>query len=177
MPWWRWLQWQWWGLDLAWTRWWFGFDQTSQAAWLQALFGEQLRWVGVIAVTSAFGAVALGLKLFRAEWSFLVRDPLSRSLRLLARLGVTPDPGESFMALCHRAAADRPELAEPLLAMAEAQQCLVYADLSRRSRHVQQRRWRHCQREVECRMARRRLDRRPLMRPDPSVPSRFNPSE
>ena len=63
----------------------------------------------------AFGAVALGLKLFRAEWSFLVRDPLSRSLRLLARLGVTPDPGESFMALCHRAAADRPELAEPLL--------------------------------------------------------------
>ena len=69
------------------------------------------------------------------------------------------------MALCHRAAADRPELAEPLLAMAEAQQCLVYADLSRRSRHVQQRRWRHCQREVECRMARRRLDHRRLMRP------------
>ena len=177
VPWWRWLQWQWWGLDLAWSRWWFGFDQTSQAAWLQALFGEQLRWVGVIAVTSAFGAVALGLKLFRAEWSFLVRDPLSRSLRLLARLGVTPDPGESFMALCHRAAADRPELAEPLLAMAEAQQCLVYADLSRRSRHMQQRRWRHCQREVECRMARRRLDHRRLMRPDPSVPSRFKPSE
>ena len=50
LPWWRWLQWQWWGLDLAWTRWWLSFDQSSQAAWLQALFGTQLRWAGLVAV-------------------------------------------------------------------------------------------------------------------------------
>ena len=31
----RWLQWQWWGLDLAWTRWWLSFDQSAQAAWLE----------------------------------------------------------------------------------------------------------------------------------------------
>ena len=154
-----------------------GFDQTSQAAWLQALFGEQLRWVGVIAVTSACGAAVLGLKLFRAEWPLLARDPLRRSLRLLARLGVTPEPGDSFLALCRRAAADRPELAKPLLAMADAQQSLAYADLSPRSRRLQQRRWRPGQREVECRMARRRLDHRRLMRPDPLCSSRFKPSE
>jgi transglutaminase-like putative cysteine protease len=55
VPWWRWLQWQWWGLDLAWTRWWLSFDQSSQQAWLQMLFGAQLRWLGVVIVVGGFG--------------------------------------------------------------------------------------------------------------------------
>ena len=58
VPWWRWLQWQWWGLDLLWTRWWLSFDQASQQAWLQNLFGAQLRWLGVAILVGAVVAVA-----------------------------------------------------------------------------------------------------------------------
>lgn len=142
VPWWRWLQWQWWGLDLAWTRWWLGFDQATQAAWLQALFGEQLRWAGLVAVVLAAIAVGFGLMLSRGGWPGFHRDPLQRSLRLLKRLGVKAMPGESFPALCRRAGGLRPELALEFQTMAEAQQQLDHALLSRRQRQHQRKLWR-----------------------------------
>ena len=142
VPWWRWLQWQWWGLDLAWTRWWLSFDQASQAAWLQALFGEQLRWAGLVAVALAAIAGGVGLMLSRSGFPVVQRDPLQRSLRLLKRLGLEAMPGESFQALCRRGCEQRPELAVGFQTMAEAQQQLAHAPLNRRERQHQRRLWR-----------------------------------
>lgn len=140
VPWWRWLQWQWWGLDLAWTRWWLSFDQASQQAWLQMLFGAQLRWLGVVIVVGGFAALAGGWLLLRL--GLRSRSPLAQSLRLLARRGVVPLQGESFPRLCRRAARMQPDLASLFLAMADQQQLLAHASLtaSQRRRHLRQ--WR-----------------------------------
>jgi len=143
-----WVQRQWWALDLAWTRWWLGFDQSSQASWLQALFGERLRWLGLAIVAAAGVALALGVgvsTLMRGKGS---RDPLSRSLALLETLGVTPLPGESFHSLCRRAAALHPELATGLVAMAEYQQRLAHAPLSQRQWRRVRRDWVQLQRQL-----------------------------
>ena len=148
VPWWRWLQWQWWGLDLAWTRWWLSFDQASQAAWLQGLFGDQLRWAGLVAVALAALAAGVGRLLSGGPWLGLGRDPMQRSVRLLQGLGVDAQPGESFAALCRRAAERRPDLTVELQTMAEAQQQLVHADLSRAQRRRQRSLWRQCRRQL-----------------------------
>ena len=58
------------------------------------------------------------------------RDPLSRSLQLLQRLGLTALPGESFAALSRRAARDHPDQADSFLAMADLQQRLVHAPIT-----------------------------------------------
>ena len=140
VPWWRWLQWQWWGLDLAWTRWWLSFDQASQQAWLQRLFGEQLRWLGVAIVVGGFAAVAVGWQLLRM--GLRPRSPLAQSLRVLARLGVVPQQGESFPRLCQRAARMQPDLAPLLKAMADQQQLLAHAPLTPPQRRHHSRQWR-----------------------------------
>jgi transglutaminase-like putative cysteine protease len=140
VPWWRWLQWQWWGLDLAWTRWWLSFDQASQQAWLQMLFGAQLRWLGVAIVVGAFAAVAVGWLLLRL--GLRSRTPLAQSLRLLARRGVIPLQGESFPTLCRRAARMQPDLAQLFQAMADQQQLLAHAPLTSSQRRHHLRRWR-----------------------------------
>ena len=140
VPWWRWLQWQWWGLDLAWTRWWLSFDQTSQQAWLQRLFGAQLRWLGVTVVVSGFAAVAGGWLVLRM--GFRSRSPLVQSLRVLARLGVVPLQGESFPRLCRRAAGMHPGRATLLEAMADQQQLLAHASLTPSQRRHHLRQWR-----------------------------------
>ena len=141
VPWWRWLQWQWWGLDLAWTRWWLSFDQASQQAWLQRLFGAQLRWLGVTVVVTGFAAVAGGWLLLRV--GLRPRSPLVQSLRVLGRLGVVPQQGESFPRLCRRAASMHPEQAPLLQAMADQQQLLAHAPLTATQRRHHLRRWRH----------------------------------
>lgn len=140
VPWWRWLQWQWWGLDLAWTRWWLSFDQASQQAWLQMLFGAQLRWLGVTVVVSGFAAVAVGWLLLRM--GLRSRSPLAQSLRLLARLGAEPLQGESFPRLCRRAAGMHPDRATLLEAMAHQQQLLAHAPLTPAQRRHHRRQWR-----------------------------------
>ena len=140
VPWWRWLQWQWWGLDLAWTRWWLSFDQASQQAWLQMLFGAQLRWLGVAIVVGCFAAVAVGRLLLRL--GLRARSPLDQSLRLLARWGVVPQQGESFSRLCRRAAKMHPDRAMLLEAMADQQQLLAHAPLTAHQRRHHGRRWR-----------------------------------
>ena len=140
VPWWRWLQWQWWGLDLTWTRWWLSFDQASQKAWLQMLFGAQLRWLGVTIVAGGFVAVAAGWLLLRL--GLRSRSPLALSLRLLARRGVEPHQGESFPQLCRRAARIHPDLAPLFQAMADQQQQLAHAPLSASQRRYHLRQWR-----------------------------------
>ena len=140
VPWWHWLQWQWWGLDLAWTRWWLSFDQASQQAWLQMLFGAQLRWLGVAIVVGVFAAVAVGWLLLRL--GLRSRTPLAQSLRLLARRGVIPLQGESFPTLCRRAARMHPDLAALLEAMADQQQLLAHAPLTPSQCRQHRRQWR-----------------------------------
>ncbi|WP_170950520.1 DUF3488 and transglutaminase-like domain-containing protein [Synechococcus sp. N32] len=140
VPWWRWFQWQLWGLDLAWTRWWLSFDQTSQQAWLQMLFGAQLRWLGVVIVVSGLAALLAGWLLLRlAHWP---RSPLAQSLRLLAHRGVEPLQGESFPHLCRRAARMQPDLAPLFQAMADQQQLLAHAPLTASQRRHHSRQWR-----------------------------------
>ena len=141
----RWLQWQWWGLDLAWTRWWLSFDQPTQVAWLEQVLGAQRRWLGLMVVAGAAVGLVLGLRLLRLQGR---GDPLQQSLRLLQRHGVTPLPGESFAALCRRAATVHPDLADQFLALADAQQQLAHAPLTRRERRWQQTVWTRCRRQL-----------------------------
>ena len=105
------LRWQWWGLDLALTRWWLSFDQASQQAWLQLLFVAQLRLLGVAVVVGVSAALLGGWLLLRL--GLRPRSPLAQSLRLLARRGVEPLQGESFQHFCRRAARMQPDV-DPL---------------------------------------------------------------
>ena len=146
MSWWQWLQRQWWGLDLAWTRWWLGFDQTSQQAWLERVFGHQQRWLGLVVVLLSLAALALGLCLLRLRLAS--RDPLQQSLRVLARLGVMPELGESFPQLCSRAAKVHPARAPLLMAMAHQQQLLAHAPLNASQRRDHLRQWRLIRRSL-----------------------------
>ena len=144
--WWQWLRWQWWGLDLVWTRWWLSFDQSSQQAWLNALFGDQQHWLGLLLVLASVAATALGWVIMRE--SVTGRQPLDQSLRLLARLGVVPHPGESFSQLCRRAANVHPDRALLFTAMAEQQQLIAHARLSGSQRREHLRRWRTIRRHL-----------------------------
>ena len=151
--WWQWLQWQWlqkqwWALDLAWARWWLGFDQSSQQAWLQGLFGTQLRWLGPVGLGLGLAALGLGMGVLRLRLGF--RPPLDESLRVLARLGFQPQHGETFLQLCGRAAGVHPERADLLSAMADQQQLLTYAPLTVLQRRQIQRRLRRIRRSLVC---------------------------
>jgi hypothetical protein len=110
------------------------FDQASQAAWLDQLLGSSSSWIGLLVLAGGASGLAIGLRVMR--WSG-VATPVERTLRLLETLHVTPRPGESFAALCHRAASAHIDLAVPLEAVADAHQQLAYAPLSRRERQLQ----------------------------------------
>lgn len=138
--WWHWIQQQWWGLDLLWTRWWLGFDQSSQQIWFQKLFGDQQQWLGLLVLLASMAALGLGWVMLRHASAG--RHPLDQSLRLLARFGVLPLPGESFGQLCQRAASHHPDQADLLLAMADRQQLIAHAQLSNSKRRGLLRQWR-----------------------------------
>ena len=140
LSWWQWIQQQWWGLDLVWTRWWLGFNQSSQQIWLQRLFGDQQRWLGLTVLLTSMAASCLGWVMLRH--SVTGSHPLDRSLRLLARFGVVPLPGESFANLCKRASHLHPDQAELLAAMADRQQLIAHAQLSDSRRRNLLRQWR-----------------------------------
>ena len=146
LSWWQWIQRQWWGLDLVWTRWWLGFDQSSQQIWLTRLFGDQQRWLGLTVLLTSMAASGLGWVMLRH--SVAGRQPLDQSLRLLARFGVHPLPGESFAQLCQRAARLHPDHADLLAAMADRQQLIAYAQLSAPKRKNLQRQWRMIRRRL-----------------------------
>ena len=82
----EWIQGQWWGLDMAWTRWWLGLDQASQQAWFQAVLGRQQRWLGLLVVLACMASLSLGLVMVQLRLGS--RQPLEQSLRLLADLGI-----------------------------------------------------------------------------------------
>ena len=146
LSWWHWIQQQWWGLDLVWTRWWLGFNQSSQQIWLQRLFGDQQRWLGLTVLLTSMAASCLGWVMLRH--SVTSRHPLDRSLRLLARFGVVPLPGESFDNLCKRASNLHPDQADLLAAMADRQQLIAHAQLSDSRRRDLLRQWRIIRRRL-----------------------------
>jgi transglutaminase-like putative cysteine protease len=118
----RWLQHQWWGLDLAWTRLWLGFDQQGQEALLERLLGGRRQWLGVLVLGGLSAALAGGLALLQLlERYRLQADPwrreLDRCLALLARHGLVPEPGETLTRFAARVGRRRPELAEQLAAL------------------------------------------------------------
>ena len=118
-----WLVRQWWGLDLAWGRWWMGFDRSRQEALLNRLLGGHPELVGVLVV----GAVALGLGGGLAGLNWVRHRPggdgphreLERSLRSLARHGLEPDRGETLRQWSGRLERQDPALANALRAFAE----------------------------------------------------------
>lgn len=113
---WAWLQRQWWGLDMAWSRWWLGFDQARQQELLSRLLGGQ-RWaLGWLILAGLGGGLGAGLLLLRRGQRR--GDGLDRDLRgllgQLAGLGLQALPGETLEQLAARAAARFPTLAPPL---------------------------------------------------------------
>jgi transglutaminase-like putative cysteine protease len=58
---WHWLQRQWWGLDLAWSTFWLGFDRSSQAALLERLLGPWKAWAGLLGLLAFAACLAAGL--------------------------------------------------------------------------------------------------------------------
>jgi hypothetical protein len=116
----RWLQRQWWGLDMAWSRWWLGFDQARQEQLLRQLLGER-RWaLGWLILAGVGASLTAGLLLLhRGPRS---GDPLERDLRgllrLLRELGLQAAPGETLQQLAARAASRYPSLAQPLSELA-----------------------------------------------------------
>jgi len=121
-----WLQQQWWGLDLAWTSLWLGFDQQSQQALQQRLFGPHGQAGGFVLLGLVAMALALGLAWLRWWQANTGTDPwrreLDRGLAPLARRGLTPLAGESLTAFASRVIGCRPELADALSAFVVAYQ-------------------------------------------------------
>jgi transglutaminase-like putative cysteine protease len=123
---WGWLQQQWWGLDIAWARWWLGYDGERQEALISRLLGDRRQWLGLVVLLG----VALGLAggvgglgwLGRRRQGDPLRLELERALRILARQGVMPRAGETLPGFAHRLAQRRPALAAPLGAFVELYQ-------------------------------------------------------
>ncbi len=116
-----WLLRQWWGLDLAWTRWWLGFDREQQQALLQRLLGERTEWLGPLVLASLAACLAGGL----AGLAWLQRrkpqkDPLRRELdrwlRGCERRGLEPRAGETLPSFAARVGQRWPELVPHLQA-------------------------------------------------------------
>lgn len=114
---WLWLQRQWWGLDMAWSRWWLGFDRSSQEALLNRLLGTN-RWaLGWLVLLGLGVGLAGALPLLRRQQR-LGQDRLSRELaallRALERLRIVPAAGDTLETLSGRAAEAHPALASAL---------------------------------------------------------------
>jgi transglutaminase-like putative cysteine protease len=114
----RWLVRQWWGLDLAWTRWWLGYDARSQEALLQRLLGDDRDALGLLVLALVGVTLAAGLVVLRWQQRRGEGDPqrreLDRCLLALAREGWLPRAGETLPQLAARLRERWPEL-EPEL--------------------------------------------------------------
>lgn len=115
-----WLQQQWWGLDIVWTRWWLGFDRASQESLLRRLLGPWLPWLGAMLLLAVSVALAGSLALLRWLQGRSQADPgrrqLERLLQLLARRGLEPEPGETLSRFAARVERRWPPLAPELQA-------------------------------------------------------------
>jgi transglutaminase-like putative cysteine protease len=167
-----WLVRQWWGLDLAWGRWWMGFDRSRQEALLNRLLGGHPELVGVLVV----GAVALGLAgglaglngLRRRSGGDGPRRELERTLRSLARHGLEPGPGETLRQWGGRLEERDPALAAALRAFGEPYERWRHGPgaRDRRSARQQAAALRIQRRRLE-QLLRRQATRQPARRPAP----------
>lgn len=136
-----WLERQWWALDLAWGRWWLGFDRQGQAALLQQLLGEHRNLVGVLVMA----AVALALASAVAAMGWLRQRPdgdpprreLEQCLAALARQGLVPEAGETLPRFSARLATSNPALASRLEAVITPYQRWRYGSGPREARAAQ----------------------------------------
>jgi len=135
-----WLQRQWWALDLAWGRWWLGFDREGQDALLQQLLGERRTLVGVLVLVAV--AMGLGLSVTVLRWlrqrpeGDRPRRELERALAALARWGLVPQAGETLGGFSARLEQHEPELGALLRAMADPYQLWRYGPGARPAREA-----------------------------------------
>ena len=126
-----WLQSQWWGLDLAWTRLWIGFDQRSQASLLQRMFGPLLPWLGLIVLLAVVLTLGLGLALLVVLQRRTLGDPsrrwLEQLLRQLHRHGLEPQAGETLAGFAGRLEQRWPDLGPELRLLVSTYQQLRFA--------------------------------------------------
>jgi hypothetical protein len=161
-----WLQRQWWALDLAWGRWWLGFDREGQEALLQRLLGERRNLVGGLVLAAV--TVALGGSVSVVGW--LRRQPagdpprrqLERALAALAQQGLVPEAGETLRSFSARLEHSEPELGALLRTLAEPYELWRYGPGSRSAQEARRlsASLGHHRRRLE-RALRRRLQRRP----------------
>ena len=125
-----WLQRQWWGLDIAWARWWLGYDRQQQDVLLQRLLGPWRAWLGVVLLALLAACLAMAL-----AWLGWLRrrsgDPVERALgpllRQLERQGLQPRPGETLTAFGARVARRWPGLRADLRELVALVQAQRYA--------------------------------------------------
>jgi transglutaminase-like putative cysteine protease len=113
----EWLRRQWWGLDLAWTRWWLGFDRERQEELLRRLLGERIGWVGLLVVAACTACLAAAVALLVAlqrgrRGDDPLRRELGRWLDLWRRRGLRPQPGETLACFAARLVRRWPALEE-----------------------------------------------------------------
>lgn len=118
----RWVEHQWWGLDLAWTRLWLSYDPQGQEALLQRLLGERRQWLGALVLVGLTVGLALAVAVLAAlQRRAMAQDPwrreLDRTLAALARRGLAPQPGETLPRFAARVEERWPALAPDLAAL------------------------------------------------------------
>jgi transglutaminase-like putative cysteine protease len=163
-----WLERQWWALDLAWGRWWLGFDREGQDALLQRLLGDRRNLVGVLVLTAV--TVGLGVSVTVLGWlrhrpmGDLPRRELERALAVLARRGWVPEAGETLGRFSTRLEQSEPEIGVLVRALAEPYQLWRYGPGARPPRQARVL-------SASLRRHRRRLEkalrRQPQRRPTP----------
>ncbi|WP_233134064.1 DUF3488 and transglutaminase-like domain-containing protein [Synechococcus sp. BO 8801] len=136
-----WIQQQWWGLDIAWARWWLGYDGEQQQALVARLLGEQRHLLGVVVLLAVAVSLAAGLGglgwLGRRHRGDPLRLELERTLRAFARQGMAPAAGETLGGFARRLSQRWPSLADPLEAfVANYQQQRFAAAPSRAGRRT-----------------------------------------
>lgn len=136
----NWLERQWWALDLAWGRWWLGFDREGQEALLQRLLGDRRNLVGVLVLAAV--SVGLGISVSVLGWlrKRPVGDPprleLERTLAALARRGMVPEAGETLERFSARLEEREPELGALLRAIVAPYQLWRYGPGARPARQA-----------------------------------------
>jgi transglutaminase-like putative cysteine protease len=135
-----WLERQWWALDLAWGRWWLGFDREGQEALLQSLLGERRNLVGVLVLAAVTGGLGISVSVLGWLRKRPEGDPprreLERALAALARRGVVPEAGETLRGFSARLEQNEPELGALLRAVAEPYELWRYGTGARPPREA-----------------------------------------